>query len=197
MDQTDSTELFEHHRFEVDRGQEPMRIDRYLTNRLMQTSRTRVQSAAQAGNILVNNKPVKSNYRIKPGEVISIVLPHPPRETDILPEDIPLDIIYEDEDILVINKAAGMVVHPGVGNYSGTLINALYHHFHELPLFICLSRTPVSQSTAAYRSPSPEKTTSSPPVCPPRRRISLRRSSAIRHPASALRRGSRMGRSSR
>lgn len=135
MDQTDSTELFEHHRFEVDRGQEPMRIDRYLTNRLMQTSRTRVQSAAQAGNILVNNKPVKSNYRIKPGEVISIVLPHPPRETDILPEDIPLDIIYEDEDILVINKAAGMVVHPGVGNYSGTLINALYHHFHELPLF--------------------------------------------------------------
>jgi len=132
---TDSSELYEHYRFEVDRGQEPMRIDKYLVNRMMQTSRTRVQSAANAGNILVNDKAVKSNYKIKPGEVISIVLPHPPRETEILPENIPLTIVHEDDEILVINKAAGMVVHPGVGNYSGTLINALYHHFRDLPLF--------------------------------------------------------------
>ncbi len=131
----DSNELYEHHRFVVDRGQEPVRIDKYLVNRLMQTSRTRIQSAAQAGNILVNEQTVKPNYRIKPGEVISIILPHPPRETEILPEDIPLNIIYEDEDVLVINKAAGMVVHPGVGNYSGTLINALYHHFRDQPFF--------------------------------------------------------------
>lgn len=131
----DAPNLFEHHRIVVDRGQEPMRIDKYLVNRLMQTSRTKVQSAAQAGNILVNDKPVKPNHRIKPGEVISIVLPHPPRETEILPEDIPLNIVHEDDDILVINKAAGMVVHPGVGNYSGTLINALYYYFRDLPLF--------------------------------------------------------------
>jgi len=132
---TDSSELYEHYRFEVDRGQEPMRIDKYLVNRMMQTSRTRVQSAANAGNILVNDKAVKSNYKIKPGEVISIVLPHPLRKTEILPEDIPLNIVYEDDEVLVINKAAGMVVHPGVGNYSGTLINALCHHFRDLPLF--------------------------------------------------------------
>lgn len=134
-DISESHELFEHFRFEVDRGQEPMRIDKFLVNRMMQTSRTRIQSAAQAGNILVNEKPVKSNYRIKPGEQISIVLPHPPRETEILPEDIPLDVVYEDDQLLVINKEAGMVVHPGVGNYSGTLINALYHYFRGLPLF--------------------------------------------------------------
>jgi 23S rRNA pseudouridine1911/1915/1917 synthase len=135
QDFTDSSELFEHHRFVVDRGQQPMRIDKYLVNHLWQTSRTRVQSAAQAGNILVNDNPVKSNYRIKPGEIISIVLPHPPRETVIVPENIPLDIVFEDDDLLVINKAAGMVVHPGVGNYGGTLVNALYYHFRDLPLF--------------------------------------------------------------
>ncbi len=133
---TESTELFEHHRFVVDKGQEPMRLDKFLVNRLMQTSRTKIQSAAQAGNILVNDNAVKPNYKIKPGEVISIVLPHPPRETEILPEDIPLNIVYEDDEILVINKAAGMVVHPGVGNYSGTLINALYYYFRDLPLFM-------------------------------------------------------------
>ncbi len=132
---TDPTELFEHFRFVVDKGQESMRIDKYLVNKMMQTSRTRIQSAAQAGNILVNEKTIKSNYKIKPGEVISIVLPHPPRETEIFPEDIPLNIVYEDDEILLINKAAGMVVHPGVGNYSGTLINALYYHFRDLPMF--------------------------------------------------------------
>lgn len=133
--ESEATELYEHYRFEVDRGQEPTRLDKYLVHRLMRTSRTRIQSAAQAGNILVDDVPAKPSYKVKPGEVISIVLPHPPRETEILPEDIPLDIVYEDDDVLVINKAAGMVVHPGVGNYSGTLVNALYHHFRDLPLF--------------------------------------------------------------
>ena len=131
----ESAELFEHFRIKVDPGQESLRIDKFLVNKLMQTSRTRIQSAAQAGNILVNEKAVKSNYKVKPNEVISIVLPHPPRETEILPEDIPLEVVYEDDEVLVINKAAGMVVHPGVGNHSGTLVNALYYYFRDLPLF--------------------------------------------------------------
>lgn len=128
-------ELFEHHRIVVDKGQQVMRIDKYLVNRMVNTSRSKIQAAAEAGNILVHEQAVKSNYKIKPGEVISIVLPHPPRDTEILPEDIPLEIVFEDEHILVINKNAGLVVHPGVGNYTGTLINALYYYFRDLPLF--------------------------------------------------------------
>ncbi len=128
-------ELFEHHRIVVDKGQQVMRIDKYLVNRMVNTSRSKIQAAAEAGNILVNERAVKSNYKIKPEEVISIVLPHPPRDTEILPEDIPLDVVFEDEHILVINKTAGLVVHPGVGNYTGTLINALYYYFRDLPLF--------------------------------------------------------------
>jgi len=128
-------ELFEHHRIVVDKGQQVMRIDKYLVNRLVNTSRSKIQAAADAGNILVNERAVKSNYKIKPEEIISIVLPHPPRDTEILPEDIPLNVVFEDEHILVINKNAGLVVHPGVGNYTGTLINALYHYFRDLPLF--------------------------------------------------------------
>jgi 23S rRNA pseudouridine1911/1915/1917 synthase len=128
-------ELFEHHRIVVDKGQQLMRIDKYLVNRLENLSRSRIQAAAEAGNILVNERSVKSNYKIKPEEVISIVLPHPPRETEILPEEIALDIVFEDEHVLVINKKAGLVVHPGVGNYSGTLINGLYYYFRDLPLF--------------------------------------------------------------
>jgi 23S rRNA pseudouridine1911/1915/1917 synthase len=128
-------ELFEHNRIVVDKGQQVMRIDKYLVNRMVNTSRSKIQAAAEAGNILVNEQAVKSNYKIKPAEVISIVLPHPPRDTEILPEDIPLDIVFEDEHILVINKNAGLVVHLGVGNYTGTLINALYYYFRDLPLF--------------------------------------------------------------
>ena len=128
-------ELFEHHRIVVDKGQQVMRIDKYLVNRLVNTSRSKVQAAAEAGNILVNEQAVKSNYKIKPEEIISIVLPHPPRDTEILPENIPLDVVFEDEHILVINKNAGLVVHPGVGNYTGTLINALYYYFRDLPMF--------------------------------------------------------------
>lgn len=128
-------ELFEHHRIVVDKGQQVMRIDKYLVNRMMNVSRSKIQSAAEAGNILVNEQAVKSNYRIKPGQIISIVLPHPPRDTEILPEDIPLNVVFEDEHILVINKSAGLVVHPGVGNHTGTLINALYYYYRDLPLF--------------------------------------------------------------
>jgi 23S rRNA pseudouridine1911/1915/1917 synthase len=134
-DNSDSSELFEHHRIIVDRGQQIMRIDKYLADRLAETSRTRVQHAAEAGNILVNGKPVKSNYKIKPEEEISIVLPHPPRKVELVPENIPLDILYEDEELLIVNKPAGMVVHPGISHYSGTLVNALYFHFQDLPLF--------------------------------------------------------------
>jgi 23S rRNA pseudouridine1911/1915/1917 synthase len=128
-------ELFEHHRFLVDPGQSLLRIDKYLSDRLENTSRTRIQNAANAGNILVNNTQVKPNYKIKPGEIIQIVLPNPPREIELIPENIPLNIVYEDEDILIVNKEPGMVVHPAYGNYTGTLVNALMWHFRDLPLF--------------------------------------------------------------
>lgn len=128
-------ELFEHFRFEVDRGQSPLRIDKYLANKIENASRSKLQAAAQAGNILVDDTPVKPNYKVKPGEVISIVLAYPPRETEIIPEDIPLDFIYEDEHLVVLNKPAGLVVHPGHGNYTGTLVHALAHHLKEAPLY--------------------------------------------------------------
>ncbi|MFN5921790.1 MAG: RluA family pseudouridine synthase [Bacteroidota bacterium] len=126
-------ELFEHFRIVVDKGQSLLRIDKFLMIRLQNASRTKIQAAAEADSILVNEKPVKSSYKVKPGDVISIVLPHPPRDTEIVPENIPLDIIYEDEDLLLVNKPAGMVVHPGYNNVSGTLVNALAWHFQDLP----------------------------------------------------------------
>ena len=131
----EQSELFEHHRFNVDKGQGPMRIDKYLFNRLEDISRNKIQNAAMAGNILVNERPSKSSYKIRPGDVITIVLPHPPHEFEIIPEDIPVDIIYEDNSILVVNKAPGMVVHPGHGNYTGTLVNALTYHLKDLPSY--------------------------------------------------------------
>ena len=121
-------ELFEHHRFEVDPGQTPMRVDKYLIGKVENVSRNRIQNAAKAGTILVNNKIVKSNYKVKPRDVVTVVMTHPPREVEILPEDISVNIIYEDDDIIVINKAAGMVVHPGFNNYTGTLLNAMAFH---------------------------------------------------------------------
>jgi len=132
---SDQQELFEHHRFKVDPGQSAIRIDKYIFSRMENTSRTRIQNAADAGNILVNSKPVKPNYRVKPGDIIQIVLPDPPREIELIPENIPLNIIYEDDDVVVVNKEAGMVVHPAYGNYRGTLVNALMWHFKDLPLF--------------------------------------------------------------
>lgn len=131
----DSRELYEHFRFEADPGQDLLRIDKFLTNRMQNTSRSRIQGAAQAGNILVNGQPVKSNYKVKPGDIISIVLAYPPVEKEIIPENIPLNIVYEDEHLIVINKKAGMVVHPGHGHYSGTLVHALAYHLKDAPLF--------------------------------------------------------------
>jgi 23S rRNA pseudouridine1911/1915/1917 synthase len=134
-DSPDQSELFEHFRYVVDPGQGLLRIDKYLSARIENASRTRVQTAAAAGNILVNEQPVKSNYKVKPGDVITIVMAYPPRELEIIPEDIPLNIVYEDDDVVVVNKTAGMVVHPGHGNYTGTLINALAYRFKDLPLY--------------------------------------------------------------
>jgi 23S rRNA pseudouridine1911/1915/1917 synthase len=131
----DQQELFEHHRFKADPGQSLLRIDKFLSDRLDKTSRTRIQNASNAGNILVNNNPVRSNYKVKPGDIVQVVLPTPPREIELIPENIPLNIIYEDDDVLVINKEPGMVVHPAYGNYTGTLVNALMWHFKNLPLF--------------------------------------------------------------
>ncbi len=134
-DQIDQQELFEHFRYVVDSGQSFLRIDKYLFSKIENTSRTRIQNAANAGNILVNNIPVKPNYRVKPGDVVQIVLPNPPREIELIPENIPLNIVYEDDDVIVVNKEPGMVVHPAYGNYRGTLVNALMWHFKDLPLF--------------------------------------------------------------
>ncbi|MEE4213877.1 MAG: RluA family pseudouridine synthase [Bacteroidales bacterium] len=131
----ENEELFEHYRIEADAGQKALRIDKFLFNRIDSTSRTRIQNAALAGNIMVNEKAVKANYKVKPGDVIQVLLAHPPRETELLPEKLPLDIRYEDEAILIVNKEAGMVVHPGTGNYSGTLVNALMYHLGDIALF--------------------------------------------------------------
>lgn len=132
-DSRESEELYEHYNFTADKGQEPLRIDKFLIDRVPNTSRNRLQVAARNGNILVNQKPVKSNYKVKPNDEISIVLPYPVREIELIPEDIPLEIAYEDDEVLVLNKQAGIVVHPGYGNYTGTLVNALVYHFENLP----------------------------------------------------------------
>ncbi len=131
----DQQELFEHFRFKADPGQTLLRIDKFLSDRIENTSRTRIQNAAIAGNILVNNCTVKPSYKIKPGDIVQVVLPTPPREIELIAENIPLNIVYEDDDVLVVNKEPGMVVHPAYGNYTGTLVNALMWHFRELPLF--------------------------------------------------------------
>lgn len=125
--------LFEHYQFTADPGQEPLRIDKWLMHKIANASRTRIQAAIDVGFVLVNEKPVKSNYKIKPGEVVRIMMPEPPRDTELYPENIPLDIVYEDSEVLVVNKPAGMVVHPGYNNYNGTLVNALVYHFSNLP----------------------------------------------------------------
>lgn len=131
--ENEEEELFEHHRFKSDPGQEIIRIDKFLLDRMSNTSRNKIQVAAKSGNILVNGSKVKQNYKVKPGDEISIVLPYPVRELELIPQDIPLDIIYEDETLIVINKPADIVVHPGYGNYKDTLVNALVFHFDQLP----------------------------------------------------------------
>lgn len=125
---------YEHHRVIADVGQTLLRIDKFLIDRLPNTSRSKVTEAAKNGNVLVNGVAVKPNYKVKPEDEISIVFPHPKREFELVPENIPLNIVYEDDHLLVINKPAGMVVHPGFGNFTGTLVHALLYHFDNLPV---------------------------------------------------------------
>lgn len=135
-------ELYEHFRVVVDPGQEPVRIDRFLTARIRNVSRNKIQQALRADNILVNEKPVKPNYPVRAKDVVSVVMTEPPRDSEIVPEDIPVEIVYEDDDIIVVNKRAGMVVHPAYGNYSGTLVNALAWHLGNRPDDIRPERNP-------------------------------------------------------
>jgi len=129
----ENEELYEHYRFTASDGQIPLRVDKFLMNFIENATRNKIQQAAKAGNILVNDKPVKSNHKVKPHDIVRVVLAHPPHENLLVAEDIPLDIVYEDDVVIVVNKPAGMVVHPGHGNYSGTLVNGLIHHIENLP----------------------------------------------------------------
>lgn len=132
-DQDLQQELYEHLKVVVDKGQSLLRVDKFLMSRIENASRNRIQHAIEAGSVLVNGQEVKSSYKVKPLDEIAVVLPHPPRDTEVYPEDIPLVIPYEDDDLLLVNKSAGMVVHPGYNNYTGTLVNALVFHFNQLP----------------------------------------------------------------
>ncbi len=129
----ENDDLYEHYRFTASEGQVPLRVDKFLMNFVENATRNKVQQAAKAGNILVNDVVVKQNYKVKPNDVVRVVLAHPPTETELLPEDIPLDIVFEDDTLIVVNKPAGLVVHPGHGNYTGTLVNGLLHHIENLP----------------------------------------------------------------
>ena len=128
-------QLYEHFRVVVDKGQDPVRIDKFLFEHLQHSSRNRIQKAAEAGFIHVNDHPVKSNYKVRPDDVVTLMLDRPRHDTTIEPEDIPLDVVYEDDDVMVINKPAGLVVHPGVGNFHGTLVNAIAWHLRNLPSY--------------------------------------------------------------
>jgi len=128
-----SDDLYEHYSFTASKGQEPLRVDKFLMNFVENATRNKVQQAAKNGNVFVNGNTVKQNYRVKAGDEVKVLFEHPPYEYLLTPEDIPLDVVYEDDELLVVNKPAGMVVHPGHGNYSGTLINALVYHFENLP----------------------------------------------------------------
>jgi 23S rRNA pseudouridine1911/1915/1917 synthase len=133
INEQDEQDLYEHLRVVVDKGQSLLRIDKFLMHRVENASRNRIQNAIDLGNVLVNDKPIKPSYKVKPLDVISVVLPHPPRDTEVYPENIALNIVYEDDDVLIVNKPAGMVVHPGYNNYTGTLVNGLVYHFQQLP----------------------------------------------------------------
>ena len=126
-------QLYEHQRLVVDKGQVPLRIDKFMCEHLQHTSRNRIQKAADAGFVHVNEKPVKSNYKVRPGDVITLMLDRPQYDSSIEPEEIPLNVVYEDSELMVINKPAGMVVHPGCGNYHGTLVNAVAWHLRDVP----------------------------------------------------------------
>ena len=124
---------FEHYKFIADKGQNPLRVDRFLMNFVEFATRNKIQQSVKAGNVRVNDKVVKSNYKVKGGDVVTVVLDYPKETNELLPQDIPIVINYEDDDLLIVNKEAGMVVHPGFGNYDGTLVNALVFHFQNLP----------------------------------------------------------------
>ncbi len=130
-----SGELYEHFKVVVDKGQSPVRIDKYLFERIVNASRNRIQSAADAGFVMANGKPVKSSYKVKPMDVLTVMMDRPKYDNDIIPENIPLDIVYEDSELMVINKPAGLVVHPGCGNYHGTLVNAIAWHLRDVPTY--------------------------------------------------------------
>lgn len=130
----DNEELYEHHRFEAGKGQQPLRVDKFLMNLVENATRNKIQKAAEAGNIFINDVPVKSNHKVKANDIVRVLMEHPPYEYLLEPENIPLDIVYEDDQLLIVNKEPGMVVHPGHGNYSGTLVNALAYHFENLPM---------------------------------------------------------------
>lgn len=129
------SELYEHFRVVVDKGQSQVRVDKYLFERLVNSSRNRIQKAADAGLIMANGKPVKSSYKVKPCDVLTVMMDRPRYDNDIIPEDIPLDIVYEDNELMVVNKPAGLVVHPGCGNYHGTLVNAIAWHLKDNPSY--------------------------------------------------------------
>jgi len=133
LDSEEEDALFEHHRIVVDKGQTPLRIDKFLMDRIRNATRNKIQHGIEAESVKVNDKPIKSSYKIKPSDVITVHLPEPPRDTEILPENIPLEIVYEDDQLLLVNKSPGMVVHPAHGNWTGTLVNALVYHFQHLP----------------------------------------------------------------
>lgn len=124
---------FEHYKIVVDKGQAPIRIDRFLTDRLAHATRNKVQNAIDVESVQINGQPTKANYKLKPGDLITVMLEEPIKEFEVIPEEIPLEIIYEDDDLLIVNKPAGMVVHPAHGNWTGTLVNALAHYFNQLP----------------------------------------------------------------
>ena len=126
-------ELYEHYSFKASIGQEPLRVDKFLMNFIENATRNKIQQAVKAGNVLVNDQPVKANYKVKANDLVRVVMAHPPHENLLVAEDIPLNILYEDDVVIVLNKPAGMVVHPGHGNYTGTLVNGLIHHIENLP----------------------------------------------------------------
>ena len=133
MEEEYDDELFEHHSFTAEKGLKLVRVDKFLMDRLENTTRTKIQDTITNGRVIVNGATVKSNYKVKPLDVVSIMMPHPPRDIELHPENIPLEILFEDEHFVIINKPAGLVVHPGYGNYTGTLVNGLIYHFTNLP----------------------------------------------------------------
>jgi 23S rRNA pseudouridine1911/1915/1917 synthase len=130
---TQDDQLYEHYAFRVVKGQQSVRVDKYLMNFMENVTRSKIQNAVKDGFVFVNGKSVKASYKVKPNDYVTVKFEHPTHEQLLVAEDIPIDIVYEDDDVLVVNKPAGMVVHPGHGNYSGTLINGLIYHFENLP----------------------------------------------------------------